>query len=340
MRKILKRVLISLLAISLLLGVAACGGSKTVDETQAQVEETTLAATTAQTTAAKDEKKIIGMVPTSIANNPLYMFVTEACKKIADENNITFNSIDVKMDASLQITAMENLIAQKVNVIIVDPVDAASISPQIKKAMEQGIKIISLSGQTDAYDTYMTIDHKQCGILQGKMAAKWINEKLGGKAEVGILNYRSGAVLINREDGIREGLAADCAGASIVAVGQADNPTDGMKVTENFLQAHPNIKVILAVNDAGALGAVEAVKAAGKATDDFAVFGDDSAQEALALIKEGSIFRGTVYLYPERIPGTIMDNAIKMANGETVDKEIRSDIDIITKDNFDQIIKQ
>ncbi|HHW00886.1 MAG TPA: sugar ABC transporter substrate-binding protein [Clostridiaceae bacterium] len=359
MEKAFRLISVFLLAICLLTGMVACSNSKNVgisevntgqqddagkeqisDKETGEDKATEEDAVQESNKSDEDKRIVIGMVPTSIANNPLYMFLVDGCQKIADEEGVTLITTDVKMDASLQISALENLIAQKVDTIIVDPVDAQAISSKIKEAMDKGIKIVSLSGKTDAYDSYLTIDHKKVGYVEGQMAAKWINEKLGGKAEVGILNYRLGSVLINREDGMREALEAECPGAQIVAVGQADNPTDGMKVTENFLQAHPNIKVILCVNDAGALGAVEAVKASGKASDDFAVFGADSAPEALAKIKEGSVLRGTVYIYPEELPGIIMDTSIKLSKGETVDKEIVGRVGAVTQENFDEIIKQ
>lgn len=338
MRKTLKLLLVLLLTASLLPGMAACG-TKADDTTK--TTETTASTTAAPDATTEAERQIlIGMIPTSIANNPIYIAVTGACEQLAAAAGAKFASVDVKMDASLQITAMENLMAQKADVIIIDPVDAKSIQPMVKKAMDQGIKIISMSGQTESYDSWMTVNAKKVGYTEGQMAAKWINDKLGGKAEVAILNYRLGSVLIDREDGMREALAADCPGAKIVAEAQADNHTDGMKAAENLLQVHPDLKVIMCVNDAGALGAVEAVKAAGKATDDFAVFGADSAPEALAKIKEGSALRGTVYIYPELIPGALIEYAMKLANGETVPKEYVGKMDGLTLENYDQIIKQ
>ncbi len=344
MNKTMKLLLGLLLTAGLVLAMAACAPAAATETKDANISAPAGSAvqseeTPAQSSAAADAKKVVGFIPTSIANNPLYTFLVDACQKMADSQGITLTPVDVKMDASLQINALENMIAQKVDVIIVDPVDAKAINTQIKAAMDQGVKIISLSGKTDAYDSYLTIDHRKVGYVEGQMAAKWINEKLGGKAEVGIFNYRLGSVLISREDGMREALEKECPGAQIVAEGQADNPTDGMKVAENFLQAHPNLKVILCVNDAGALGAVEAVQAANKAADDFAVFGADSAPEALAKIKEDSVLRGTVYIFPEELPGIIMSAAGKLANGEPVEKEIVGRIEGVTKETYGQIIK-
>jgi ribose transport system substrate-binding protein len=79
-----------------------------------------------------------------------------------------------------------------------------------------------------------------------------------------------------------------------------------------MLQANPNIKVIACINDSGALGALNAVQAAGKNSDDFCIVGLDATEEAVAKIKEGTVLRATVDIAPVQTGADTMDLVAKV----------------------------
>lgn len=145
--------------------------------------------------------------------------------------------------------------------------------------------------------------------------------------------------MATRSRGIEEGLRKVAPNAVIVAKALGLTTDDGMKITENFLQAHPSIKVIVTYTDAVALGAMEAVKGAGKATDDFAIFGTDATPQALAKIKEGSILRGTVDFDSKNIPRMTLDIIFRHAKGEKVPKGTLIMPKVVDISNVDQYIK-
>ena len=117
---------------------------------------------------------------------------------------------------------------------------------------------------------------------------------------------------------------------SVVASQTANvDRTEGMTVMENMLQSNGNIKAVFAANEEMALGAVEAVAGAGK---DILVVGFDATDAAIAAIKAGRM-RATIAQQPDLIGQTAVENAVKLINGETIEKSIPVEVTLITKDN-------
>jgi ribose transport system substrate-binding protein len=266
-------------------------------------------------------KKIrIGMSVLELAN-PFFVALSEGAKKYAADHGAILTVNDPKNDPNAQISAIENFTASKMDAIIITATDPKAIFPAIQKARAAGVKVIAHTAKLDEYDAWVAADEHDMGLALGLQAGKWIKEKLNGKAEVGILNYRSIPQVINREKGIEDGIHQFAPDAKVVASAQAGSPQDGMKVTENFLQAHPDIKVICGINDGGALGALEAVKAAGKASNDFFIGGIDATDEAISKIKEGGIYRATVDQNPSGMGEKCVELALKSISGKKFDKD-------------------
>ena len=113
-----------------------------------------------------------------------------------------------------------------------------------------------------------------------------------------------------------------------------------MSVTENFLQAHPNMKVIVSIGDGGAIGANETVKAAGLATDDFGIFGVDATKEALQKIKNNESLRMSVSLGGPMVQGgTMIDTTMAILQSEDFVKDDVMVVNPITAENVDEYVK-
>ncbi|MFZ0075671.1 MAG: substrate-binding domain-containing protein, partial [Exiguobacterium undae] len=100
----------------------------------------------------------------------------------------------------------------------------------------------------------------------------------------------------------------------------------GLSVMENILQNNKDIKAVFAHNDEMALGAVEALKAAGM--EDVKVIGFDATDDAVKAVEDGKM-AGTVAQKPAEIGKTGIDTAIKHLKGETVEKNIPVELDLI-----------
>lgn len=284
--------------------------------------------------AEKDKKQIrIGMSVLDLSN-PFFVALTKAASEAAKENGVELTINDPKSKIELQVAAIETFIASKVDAIIVTSIDPAALNPLVKKARAQGIKVVVHTTKLAEYDAWVAADEYDMGMTLGLQAGEWIRDRLGGKAEVGILNYDIIPQVINRKKGIIDGIKKFAPNAQVVSDATAGSPTEGMQAVENFLQAHPNIKVVCGINDGGALGAYEAVVAAGKATDDFFIGGIDAVPEAVAKIKAGGIYRATVDQAPGIAGKTCVELALKAIRGQSFEKDYLQKLVPVNKSNI------
>ena len=181
---------------------------------------------------------------------------------------------------------IENFVSSGVDVLIVHPADPAGIEDALKQAREKGVKVLAWDDNLENADLAWLIDNRKLGNLIGEQAAKWINEKLGGKAEVAILNYPQLPILLERGNGIKEAITKGAPNAKIVAETSAINPAEGISKMETIFQANPNVKVVGCIGAGGSVGANEAAKAAGKIKDDFGIFAADATQAGTSRYEE------------------------------------------------------
>lgn len=282
------------------------------------------AAGTTKAGSAQEEEKVVrmGFAVMDLAN-PYFVQVANGFKEQAAKLGVEVTVTDSKMDAATQVSAIENYIASKMDVIVCSPVDPKAIEPLVKKAHDAGIKFLSEAQMVEGSDGFITLLEYEYGLTGGKMAGEWLKKNATGPVEVAILDLPELEPIIDRAKGLADGVAQVYPEAKVVANQSASTPETGMKAAETILQAHPNVKVILAINDAGALGAYETVKAMGKAKDDFYVGGLDATPEAIAKMKEGGVYRGTVDIDPKGTGALCVDTALKiLKEGPLKDKVI------------------
>lgn len=280
-----------------------------------------------------DEKVKIGFVVMDYAN-PYFVTLAEGFEARCKELGVEYTITDGKMDANAQINAIENYIASKVDVIICAPVDSKAIEPLVKTAHDAGIMFISEGEMIEGSDAFITIPEYEFGLAGGRLAGQWMKDNLTGPVDVAVLDLPELEVIIDRARGLADGVKEVYPEANIVANQSASTPETGMKATETILQAHPNVQVIVAINDAAALGAYEAFMSVGKDGDTFGVFGLDATQEAQAKIKEGGIYRGTIDTKPLARGGLDVDTALKILKEGPITETIIVQMFPLTHDNL------
>ncbi|UNC90864.1 sugar ABC transporter substrate-binding protein [Candidatus Contubernalis alkaliaceticus] len=267
--------------------------------------------------------------------NPYFIQVVKGMEDKADELGIKLTVHDGKNDPIIQVDAVENFIVQKVDAIIISANDQSALQPMVYKGEEAGIPVISANVPLE--DTYAHFDLVQYdyGFMGGQIAGQWIKDNLGGEAEVAVLGYPSIPLVIERSEGIKDGIHSIAPNAKIVSEQEAYTTEMGMNVTESILQAHPNVKVIAGISDVGILGAYEAVKAAGKDTEDFCLVGLDATPEAIDKIKENGIYKGTVDIEPYETGRLIIETTLEIIkNGNRIEEMIKFPMSPVTKDNI------
>lgn len=322
----------ALLALTLMCsGLTACQGAgpETSGGETAGTEENG----TAESDSAEDQIKI-GFSIQDISN-PSWAEMYKYMEAKAGELGAQITLSDCKADPSKQIESLENFVNGGYDAIIVHCFDAESATATLKEAQEKGIKVIAYDTYLESADCYFGLDNYEVGKLIAKNASDFINEKFpDGACEIGVCNYPLNQVCLDRAQGIVEGLAEYAPNATIVAEAQAGYTEEGIEVGENFMQAHPNMKVIAGIDDAGLLGVYEAIKGRGKQNDeDMGMFGIDALEEALKLISEDTVFRSTIHLDLNKVGEQMVQSAYDLVEGKEVEKETYFPMVTITIDN-------
>lgn len=248
--------------------------------------------------------------------------------------------VSAEWNAPTQVSQIENFIESGVDAIIIAPVDPGSVYDVTERARNSGVFVFSYAAHIDNYDAEYLVDDYNTGFACGEEAARWINEKLNGKTEYGLLEYPINNRLIQRAQGMADALAKFAPDTTQVAVAKAVDANEGMRVTEDMLQANPDMKIIVSIGDGGAIGANEVVMASNKASGDWGIFAVDATQEALQKIKDNEPFRCSMSLGGPIIQGSYMvDTVVSLVRGETVVKDGLMPFKAITKDNVEEYAK-
>lgn len=276
---------------------------------------------------------LIGVSVLDLAN-PYYVQLVNGIKKEAQLRNAGLIIDDPKSDVNRQIQAVEKFIDLKLDAIIIAALDQNALEGVLGKAMEAGIKVVAQATKVENCDTYVSFDEWDMGHTIGQGAGKWIRDRMDGKAEVVILNYPRIAQIVKREKGIRDGIAEFAPDAEIVAVASSADPIEGKRVTGEILKKHPNVKVVVGINDGGALGALEAFEEVGKAAGDVFIGGIDATPEAVEQIKRDSVYRATVDINPYYSGMLNVDFAIKLIKGQIVPNQYSENARLVTRENI------
>ena len=266
-------------------------------------------------------RNVIGF-SVSTLNNPFFVTLTEGARKAATENNVELVVVDAGDDAAKQTSDIEDLVSRNVGVLIVNPVDSDAVAPAVKSAMSQGIKVIAVDRGVNGVDVDCQIASDN--VAGARMATEYLMELVGEGAKVAELQGVPGAsATIDRGEGFHQ--VADKS-LQVAASQTANfNRAEGMTVMENILQSDGAIKGVFAHNDEMALGAVEAVAASGK---DIKIVGFDATDDAQKAVKDGKM-AATVAQKPDKMGETAIETAVKIMAGETADKSIPVEVELI-----------
>lgn len=258
----------------------------------------------------------------STLNNPFFVTLSEGAKDKADELGVNLIVVDAGDETAKQTSDIEDLISKNISVLIVNPVDSDAVAPAVKDAVSKGIKVISVDRVVNGVDVDCAIASDN--VAGAEAATEYLVSLIGEGAKVAELQGTTGAsATIDRGQGFHN--VADKK-LNVVASQTGDfNRSDGMSVMENMLQADSGIQGVFAHNDEMALGAVEAI-----GSRMIVVVGFDATDDAQAAVKAGKM-AATVAQKPDLMGATAVETAQKILNGETVDKEIPVEVELITK---------
>ncbi|MGE5607327.1 MAG: ribose ABC transporter substrate-binding protein RbsB [Bacteroidota bacterium] len=270
--------------------------------------------------------KTIGLVISTL-NNPFFVTLKDGAEKKAKELGYQIIILDSQNDSAKELSNVEDLVQQKISVLLINPTDSGAVVNAVKTANAKKIPVITIDRASNGGTvvTHIASDN----VAGGKMAAEFIAKQLNGKGNVVELQGIPGtSAARDRGQGFNDGVAA-YPGIKIIAQQGADfDRQKGLAVMENILQAQPEIQAVFAHNDEMALGAIRAIEAA-KRTG-IIVVGFDAIDDAVKAVKDGKM-AATVAQQPELMGSLGVENADKILKGQKVPKAIPVGLKLVTK---------
>ncbi|MCD8508851.1 MAG: ribose ABC transporter substrate-binding protein RbsB [Bacillus sp. (in: Bacteria)] len=260
----------------------------------------------------------------STLNNPFFVTLQEGAKAKAEELGAELITLDAQNDDAKQVSDVEDLIQRGVDIILINPTDSSSVVAAVEAANNAGIPVITVDRGADGGEIIAHIASDN--VAGGEMAGQLLVDLVGEGAKVAELEGIPGSSAA-RERG--EGFNTIAQGSLDVVTSQTANfdRSEGLNVMENILQGNPDIVGVFAHNDEMALGALEAIDAAGKAGD-IVVIGFDATDDAVAAVEAGRL-AGTVAQQPTLIGELAVETALKVFQGETVDDFIPVELELV-----------
>ena len=365
--KLTKKVTAMAMASCMILSMTACGGSKPAETTAAATEAaTTEAAKEAETTAAEVKEaaggdfsdKKVGISIYKFDDNFMTLYRTELERYLVEDlgfkkENITVQ--DGKGDQAEQTNQIQNFIASGVDVMILNLVQSSSAPQVTDMCKDAGIPVVYINREPDAAEeerwaadsisaAYVVADARQSGTYQGEEIVETANKgDINGDGKVSYIMVQGDPENVDAQYRTEYSIKAlTDAGVEVEELllqrGDWDQAKGQQIVQDALTQFGDKIEVVFCNNDAMALGALQAIDAAGrKVNEDIYLVGVDALTEAVQDITEGKM-TGTVFNDYMGQAKTAADMAVKFLNGETVDPVNMVDYVKVTPDNAKDIL--
>lgn len=272
-------------------------------------------------------------------NNPFFIDMQKGAEEAAQRLGLELivQAAERELDVEKQMQIIENLIQTRVSAICVTPSGSREIIPALGKANAAGIPVIVVDTRVDEnaaraanvkYATFIGSDNYEGGRIAGLHLIGLMN----GNARVvileGIPGHETGDARLR---GFRDAIQG-APGMQVLASQPANWERDqGYSVCQNLLQAHPGIDALFACNDMMALGAMEAIAAAGK-SGQIKIIGFDAIADARQAIAAGAL-AASVAQSPMEMGRLAVESAAKILAGETVPDYVPVKIELIKKEN-------
>jgi ABC-type sugar transport system substrate-binding protein len=262
----------------------------------------------------------------------------------AKQSGVSVQIEDAKDDVSKQISQVQNFIANGVSAIIVNPVDTSATAAITHAAAEAGVPLVYVNREPADVEklgpkaAFVASNEKESGTLETQAICKL----LGGKGNVLVIEGQlSNQAAVQRTADIHDVISKEpCNGIKIIAEQTANwDRTQAQNLMTNWLSKGLKFDALVANNDEMAVGAIQAMKAAGVDTKAAIVGGVDATQDALASMKNGDL-KVTVFQDAAGQGKGAVDAALALVAGKSVDKKVYIPFQLVTPENMDKFAKK
>ncbi|WP_110686793.1 ABC transporter substrate-binding protein [Salinicola aestuarinus] len=290
---------------------------------------TACTATLASGGAVADEDGLkIGMSFQEL-NNQYFVTMQEALESAAQSLGAEVITTDARHDVAKQVSDVEDMIQRGIDILLLNPADSVGVETAVLAAREAGVTTIAIDAQASGpIDGFVGSKNYDAGFK----ACDYLAEQLGGEGQVALLDGIPVVPILERIEGCNDALAEYPDIEVVDKQNGRQERTHAMTVTENVIQAHPDLDGLFSVNDIGSLGALIAINSSGK---DIKLVSVDGHPEAVAEIaKDGSPFIATSAQYPRDMVRLGLGLGLaKHWGASTAPAEIPIDVALIKQDN-------
>ncbi len=285
----------------------------------------------------QSEKKMAVVIST--LNNPWFVVLGESAAGRAEELGYEATIFDSQNNSAKEAEHFDNIIAMGYDAILFNPTDADGSVLNVKRAKEAGIPTFCMDREINSRDaavTQLLSDNFTGCVKLGQYFVRQMNKK-GNYVE--ILGLVGDNNTWNRSNGFHS-VVDEFPELKMVAQQSADfDRNKAMDVMETIMQANPDINAVFCGNDAMAMGAYQAVLAAGKANE-VKVFGFDGARDAVNGVADGKI-EATVMQFPVLMSRTSADLAHEYLNGKRdFSSKTPVEVILITPENVEEYLPE
>ena len=263
-------------------------------------------------------------------------------------DGVTLQVEDAQNDVAKQQSQVQNFIASGVDAIIVNPVDTDATVALSKIAGDAGIPLVYVNrepvnvNELPAKQAFVASDERESGTLETQEVCRLLKE--AGKTEANIvvmMGELSNQAARQRTQDVHDVIATpECSFMKIVEEQTANwQRTQASDLMTNWLSAGVQFDAVVSNNDEMAIGAIQALKAAGKDTTKEIIGGVDATQDALAAMKAGDL-KVTVFQDAAGQGKGAVDTALQIAKGDKVDTKVYIPFKLVTPANVDEYLSK
>lgn len=246
---------------------------------------------------------------------------------------IVWNGPPKETEVERQISIIEDMINSGVNAIVMAACHEKALIDVLKKATDKGIPVVTIDSGvvSDIPVSFVATDN----VAGAKAAAQELARLVGEEGPVGIIPFVRGAATSDlREQGFNEGIAAFPKITVIPPRYSQSDAAIGMNAMQDMMTAQPDLKGVFAANEAGAIGAAAALKAAGK-VGQIKMVAFDASEEEINGLKEGAI-QALIVQNPFKMGYEGVKAAVDHLQGKPVEKRIDTGVTVVTLENLNQ----